>query len=258
MLILLHTSKTMRTSATNSITATQPALIEHAQELQSYLKSLNIKELARSMKISEKLAVQVSAKVHAWQPIGSGPAAGMFLGDIFSGLQVQTWSKSDWEYARDNLRILSGLYGVLKPTDSIDSYRLEMGYRFSKEPYKNLYKFWGNTISEQLPFSDVVVNLSAVEYSKAITSYVDGKVVIAPKFLTVNEKLGEPTFVVVHAKIARGAFARWMIANKVNDASQLTSFNELGYNYSQKMSSPLEPVFICNEFGGIGLSVRLT
>ena len=94
-----------------------------------------------------------------------------------------------------------------------------------------------------------------MEYSKIITEYVAPERVIAPRFLTISPKTGQPTFVVVHAKIARGAFARWLIVNQVSDTEQLQNFKELNYEYSKKLSTSVDPVFVCKTFGGLGLSV---
>jgi cytoplasmic iron level regulating protein YaaA (DUF328/UPF0246 family) len=147
---------------------------------------------------------------------------------------------------------------VLRPLDGIYPYRLEMGYRLPDEPFKNLYTFWGKSIADTIPIDEPIINLSAVEYSKTVTPYVNTARTITPKFLTVNPKTKEPTFVVVHAKIARGAFARWLIQNRIEIVQDLNKYNELGYTYNESLSSDLEPVFVCEQFGGLGLSIRLT
>ena len=103
------------------------------------------------------------------------------------------------------------------------------------------------------------MNLAAGEYSRTVTNYVDADRVVTPKFLTVHPTTKKPTFVVVHAKIARGAFARWLVTARIKDtAAGIRGFNDIGYAYDEKSSSPAEPVFVCEEFGGKGLSVRLT
>jgi len=131
-----------------------------------------------------------------------------------------------------------------------------MGYKLPDGT--SMYTFWGNRITALLPVeTDAIINLSAVEYTKAILPYTSLPVV-TPKFLTVSPKTGEPTFVTVHAKIARGAFARWLIQNRIEDITQLPDFSDLGYVYEKSLSTPDEPAFVCKEFKGIGLSVRLT
>lgn len=258
MIILLHSSKTMRPRP-HGADLRQPQLIEKAKRLAAYLKTLNNKQIAKAMGLSETLANKTVQQISDWGTDQSklSLAIDAFIGDIYSGLQASELSKSDRDYADQHLRILSGLYGVIRPYDGICPYRLEMGYSFPKPEFTDLPKFWGASIADTLPKNGLIINASAVEYTQAVLPYVNKSRVITPKFLTANPKTGEPTFIVVHAKIARGAFARWVIQNRAEDASSLQNFDGLGYKYDQKLSTPEEPVFICRDFGGKGLSIRL-
>lgn len=261
MLILLHTSKTMRESAENSrAKLTVPTSIDEARSLTDTLKSLSIGEVQYMMKTSSKLAEETKTLIGSWtdKPSKQRAAIDSFLGDIYSGLQVQGWSEEDRGYAQKNLRILSGLYGVLKPLDGIYPYRHEMGYKIPRAEYKSMYAFWGAKIADTLPDDGPIVNLTAVEYGKTVTKYVDADRIITPKFLTVSAKTGEPTFVTVHAKIARGAFARWLILHRIDKVGQLRRYSDLGYQFSESLSTALQPVYVCRKFEGLGLSVRLT
>lgn len=260
MIILIHTSKTMRPPTKISKPLQTPELIDQAKNLDSYLKTLSANQIAKVMKVSSKLAAKTKELIGSWtdSPSDQRIAIDSFLGDIYSGLQVQTWSKTDRDYAEQHLRILSGLYGILKPLDGIYPYRLEMGYRLPNKQYTNLYNFWGDKIVKTLPKNQLIMNLSANEYSKVITDYIAEDKIISPIFLTYNQKTKQPTFVVVHAKIARGAFAGWLITNQVDDPAKLKNFTELGYEYNQELSTSNNPTFICKTFGGLGLSVRLT
>ncbi len=237
----------------------QPQLLGKAIELDGYLKTLSVGQLSKVMSISRVLAEKTHKLIALWSasPDAQRLAIDSFLGDIYSGLQVGGWSPQDREYANETLRILSGLYGIIRPLDGICPYRLEMGYRLPESPCPNLYNFWAADIAGTLPKDDIIINLAAVEYSKAVTPYLDPKRIVTPTFLTVSPKTNEPAFVVVHAKIARGAFARWLVINRVKELARLPEFNDLGYVYSNKLSSELLPVFVCKKFGGIGLSVRL-
>lgn len=237
-----------------------PRLLSNATELAEYLQSLSVKDIEISMHVSPAMAEKTRVLLADWsaRPNTLRPAVDAFLGDIYSGLQVQTFNPGDRAYANKHLFILSGLYGVLRAHDSIHTYRLEMGYKLPDEPYKNLYKFWGDSIAKQLPASSTIINLSAVEYTKAVFPHLPTASRITPKFLTISPKTGEPTFVTVHAKVARGAFARWLIQNRIENPDEIIEFNTIGYTYSAKLSTPDQPVFICKDFGGIGLSVRLT
>lgn len=256
MLILLHTSKTMHSVPGVS---TMPLFLKKTVELHRYLSSLETADLMSAMKLSPALAESVASDIAVWttEPGRQTPAVRAFIGDIYSGLQAGSWSKADLDFAQDNLRILSGLYGLLRPLDGVMPYRLEMGYRLPDDRYGNLYTFWGDMIAAALPKTGPIVDLAAVEYDKTITKYVDTARIIRPRFLTVSGKTGKPEFVVVHAKIARGAFARWMITRRISEISLLRDFSEIGYVFDEQLSSEQEPVFVCKQFGGTGLSVRL-
>jgi cytoplasmic iron level regulating protein YaaA (DUF328/UPF0246 family) len=132
-----------------------------------------------------------------------------------------------------------------------------MAYRLPDLKFANLYKYWGDAIAKTLPTAGPVVNVSSVEYTKAVLPFINKERVITPRFLTANPKTGEPAFVVVHAKIARGAFARWLITSRTTNIAGFSEFSDIGYRYDKQLSSPTEPVFVCQTFGGIGLSMRL-
>ena len=261
--ILLHSSKTMRpANDLRERTQNTPILARYADQLISYLKTLSNEQIQKSMALSAAKATEVTKLIQDYSPAHPTlPAIDIFLGDIYSGLQSQSFTHSDREYANSHLFILSGLYGILRALDEIQPYRLEMGCKF---PDLNPYTFWGDKIAQQLPKHQTIINLSAVEYTKAVFAYfknIDGLkdvTVITPKFLTVSPKTGEPTFVTVHAKIARGAYARWLIQNRVETLDTLKSFNEIGYTYSAALSTPEQPVFVAKVFKGLGLSVRLS
>lgn len=259
VIILLHTSKTMRPAASDGVDLQLPELLDHAKKLDIHLKKLSVKTIADMMKISPKLAAITHQLVANWtaDPLQQRAAIDSFLGDIYSGLQVHDWSPGDRDYANQHLRILSGLYGVLRPLDGIYPYRFEMGYRLPGLAAKNMYQYWSDTVASALQPDRLIINLAAVEYSKVVTEYVSPERIITPQFLTISPKTGQPTFVVVHAKIARGAFARWLIVNRISDLKKLQDFKDLQYEYSNDASTPTEPVFVCKTFGGIGLSVRL-
>lgn len=258
--ILLHSSKTMQPRTFQTVTYQQPIHLDQATELGKCLQTLSVEQIKTAMQLSPAMAIKTKDLLQNWQqtPETTLPAIDAFLGDIYSGLQVQSFDDRDRDYANQHLFILSGLYGILRALDSIAPYRLEMGYRLPDEPFRNLYAFWGTAVADQLPPDQNVINLSAVEYTKAISSYPPNIQVVTPKFMTMVPKTSEPKFVVVHAKIARGAFARWLIKERIETTDKIVQFTDLGYSYHPELSTPDEPVFVCKEFGGIGLSVRLT
>jgi cytoplasmic iron level regulating protein YaaA (DUF328/UPF0246 family) len=250
----------MRIHHTAQDTYQEPKLLSYAQELASFMQSLSVADIQSAMKLSKSMATKTQQLLASWttDQRSQTPAIDAFLGDIYSGLQVKIFSPADRTYANQHLYILSGLYGVLRALDSITPYRLEMGYRFTRAPYSNLYTFWGNTIAACIPIDQPIINLSADEYTKAVLPHLPNVQVIAPRFLTIDPVSKEPKFVVVHAKIARGAFARWLIQERITDLDKLKSFSDLGYSYDSKLSTPQIPVFVCEQFQGLGLSVRLT
>src|SRR5262249_52352521 len=146
---------------------------------------------------------------------------------------------------------------ILRPYDGICPYRLEMGYRLPAARYANLYRFWGASVAEQLPDAGLVVNLAANEYSKVVLDHVDRARVVTPRFLTRDPRSGGAKFVVVHAKIARGSFARWMVTARIQAPVDLATFTEIGYRLEPSRSTPHEPHYVCDDFEGKGLSVRL-
>src|SRR5688572_14731390 len=257
MIILLHSSKSMR-SPVPSQQYRAPQLQAKAIELDTYLKTLSPTVLARTMKVSMPLAQKTHQLIAGWQTTEQQSLAiDSFMGDIYSGLQAHELSKSNRDYADRVLYILSGLYGILRPYDGIHPYRCEMGYRFAGPKYASLYKFWGKSVADCLASDGLIVDLAAVEYSKVVTPFVDNQRIVAPRFLTVNPKTNEPVLVIVHTKIARGAFARWLIQSRTTERNKLQDFQELGYRYNPGLSQPAQPTFVCNKFGGIGLSTRL-
>jgi uncharacterized protein len=261
MIILMHSSKTMRPPTSGTKPDGVPVLLDRAQELVAYLRTLSTRQLSEIMSISADLAARTRDQYAEWSTTAhrQAPAAASFVGDIYSGLQIDSFDAADRRYAGTHLRILSGLYGILRPFDGISPYRLEMGYRLPQGRYANLYRFWEASIAEQLPPSGRIVNLAANEYSKVVVPHVDADRVITPKFLTVDPVSKQPKFVVVHAKIARGSFARWLLTRRIKDAeTAICGFSDIGYRYDEALSTPGEPVFVCRQFGGKGLSVRLT
>jgi uncharacterized protein len=254
--ILLHSSKTMVPAGADHVVS-RPEFLEQAQELRSYVASLSVTQIEKVMRISPKAAERTAELYTQRFEAGTAtPAVETFRGDIYSGLRALDWELDEREFAQDHLRILSGLYGILRPFDGILPYRLEAGYRLPDDAYKNLYMFWGKRLAETIPPNGPIINLTSAEYGKLITPYVDAGRLITPQFLTIDAK-GEPMFVVVHAKIARGALARWFIKRGQNTAVGVEEFNDLGYVYRPDLSTDSAPVFVAERFQGTGLSQRL-
>lgn len=256
--VLIHSSKTMRSPAATASTTT-PLLIGKARPLAAYLQTLTTTQIQTVMNISSPLSYKVHNTLKMWNVVATqqSPAVDSFIGDIYSGLRAGALSKDDRDYAQQTLRILSGLYGILRPYDGVRPYRLEMGYKLPRQSLSSLYEYWGSAIADTLPKDGPVVNLSAAEYTKTVLPYIDVNRVVTPRFLTINPKTVKPSQVIVHTKIARGAFARWLMISRITSRNGMMQFSDLNYSYDSVLSTPSEPTFVCMEFGGIGLSQRL-
>ena len=247
MIIVLSPSKSMDMEPAQVTDFTEAAFLEQSQKLISKARKFSKSELMEFMTISEKLAELNRQRFKDWQPPFSldnaKQAALAFTGDVYDGLDATTLKKRDLTFAQNHLRILSGLYGLLKPLDLIQPYRLEMGRPLETRGAKNLYEFWKATVTEELNQTqgDVLVNLASNEYFKAIDKKTLDKQIISPVFK--DEKNGTYKIISFFAKKARGTMARYIIENRIKTASGLIEFSEKGYAYNSELSSPSEPVF---------------
>ena len=203
------------------------------------------------MSISDKLADLNATRFHDWQPDftpeNARQAILAFKGDVYTGLQAETFSEDDFDFAQRHLRMLSGLYGVLRPLDLMQPYRLEMGIKLANANGKDLYQFWGEVITEKLNQAlkaqgdEVVVNLASDEYFKAVKpGKLRGKI-IKPVFL--DGKNGKFKIISFYAKKARGLMSRYIIENRLTTAEQLTGFASEGYFFDPQSSGENELVF---------------
>ena len=226
----------------------QPGLIEHSQVLMKNLKAKEPIDLQELMSISDDLA-QLNAKRNqdwAWsenEPFtdnNAKPAGYLFDGDVYSGLDMYHMDKETAIYVNEHLGILSGLYGVLKPLDLIQPYRLEMGTKLKNERGDNLYEFWGeavaDTINARMADSDdkVLVNLASNEYFKVIKKKALNAEIITPRF--EDEKNGQYKVISFYAKKARGLMVKYAADNKLTNAEQLKQFDLAGYYYVDELS----------------------
>ena len=226
----------------------QPELIEHSQVLMKNLKAKEPIDLQELMSISDDLA-QLNAKRNqdwAWsenEPFtdnNAKPAGYLFDGDVYSGLDMYQMDKETAIYVNEHLGILSGLYGVLKPLDLIQPYRLEMGTKLKNERGDNLYEFWGeavtDTINARMADSDdkVLINLASNEYFKVIKKKALNAEIITPRF--EDEKNGQYKVISFYAKKARGLMVKYAADNKLTNAEQLKQFDLAGYYYVDELS----------------------
>ncbi|MEQ8435223.1 MAG: peroxide stress protein YaaA [Oceanicaulis sp.] len=236
MLILLSPAKQLDFSERGQApTMTRPALMERTKALSKTTARLTGPQLTSLMGLSDDLASLNRERFKAFDPDSTQgrPAALAFDGEVYRGLDAPGMSAEDLQYAQTRLRILSGLYGVLRPLDAIQPYRLEMGTRLKTRKGANLYEFWGDDIADQLTSdleghaSKAIVNLASQEYSKAAKLKSLDVPVISADFK--EEKDGQLRALMVYAKKARGMMARWIIENRIEDPAQLKDFDLDGY-----------------------------
>ncbi|MCM8535645.1 MAG: peroxide stress protein YaaA [Lentisphaeraceae bacterium] len=250
MLIVISPAKTLDFETKVPVDKTSDFVFEsEAQRLVDILSEKSDEDLQALMKLSPKLAKLNEERFKDWSmpftDSKSRASVFAFKGDVYQGLAAYDLTDKEIDYAQNHLRILSGLYGVLKPLDKMLPYRLEMGTRLENENGTNLYKYWGSKISEKLneDFSsnDFLVNLASNEYFKAVSLKDLKAKVVTPQFL--DEKNGKYKVISFYAKKARGLMARWIIQNKVEKMENLEDFDLEGYSFDDEKSSEFEPVF---------------
>lgn len=256
MLMVISPAKTLdfETPATTKKHST-PELLNESKKLVQALKQLSPAELSELMHISDKLGLLNFERYHEWKTPFSDKNAKQallaFRGDVYTGLDADSFGARDFDFAQKHLRILSGLYGVLRPLDLMQPYRLEMGTKFGNVRGNNLYDFWGQRITDALNAqlhqtrSTELVNLASNEYFKAVRAGKLDAEVIEPVFK--DYKGGQYKVVSFYAKKARGMMSAWAIKQRVTEAARLKDFAEQGYRYNPSMSSASQWVFIRDE-----------
>lgn len=227
-----------------------PVFLNEASSLVNKLKKMSVKKIGEMMSLSKELAVLNVDRYQDWKGItvmnGSGAqAVAAFNGEVYRGLDAATMTKQDIAYAQKHIRILSGLYGVLKPLDIMCPYRLEMGTKWAVTPAKkNLYQFWGSKIVQEINNENedgILINLASNEYFKAIDKkMIKGRIITC---VFKEFKDGDYKVVMVYAKKARGLMARYIVDHKINDPEQIKLFDTEGYMFDVNLSTDNEWVF---------------
>lgn len=223
---------------------TQPDFLKQSQALITILRDYSPQQISELMGISDKLAGLNAARFVEWRPpftlSNAKPAAQAFQGDVYTGLQADNFSEAENRYAQSHLRILSGLYGLLRPLDLIQAYRLEMGTKLPNSAGNDLYAYWQPILTPALneaiaeSGSNVLVNLASNEYFKAVDTKQLNARVITPVFK--DEKNGTFKIISFYAKKARGLMSAWMIQQQVNDPDELKAFDVAGYCFDASAS----------------------
>ena len=225
-------------------------LIDDTNELHKILISYSKSDLKNLMNVSDKIAELNFNRFKTWKnPSNSNSskqAIYAFKGDVYSGLDANSISENNFEFLQNNLRIISGFYGLIRPFDKILPYRLEMGTKLENSKGKNLYQFWGEKITNLLnndlkDENDYVINLASNEYFKSIvTKKLNGKIV-TPQFKEL--KNGSYKTIAIYAKKARGIMSRYIIDNEIEDPIELKNFNNEGYSFNSSLSDNFNYIF---------------
>ena len=227
--------------------ASQPRYLAQSEVLIEKLQAFSIQDIASLMKLSDKLAGLNLSRFQSWSPPFNADNAKQavlaFNGDVYMGLDASTLDEAGFDFAQKHLRILSGLYGVLKPLDYIQPYRLEMGTKLVNNKGKNLYEFWGSKVSEVLndDEDELIVNLASNEYFKSIDKKTLKATILNIAF---KEKKSDTYKIIgIFAKRARGLMVNYIIRNRLNEPEALKSFADEGYQFSSKFSDDSTWVF---------------
>lgn len=252
MLLVISPAKTLDFESPAVTTEfSQPRYLDQSSVLIDQLKQFSSADIASLMSLSDKLAGLNLARFQTWQPPfdmdNAKQAVLAFKGDVYTGLDADSLDQQGFEFAQTHLRILSGLYGVLKPLDLIQPYRLEMGTKLSNVRGKDLYQFWGeqlrHSIEQEPALADgILINLASNEYFKAIQAKKLKARIITPIFKDL--KNGQYKMISFYAKKARGLMSRFIIDNKIEQAEQLKAFDREGYYFSAEQSKGDDWVFL--------------
>ncbi len=252
MLIVLSPAKSINFDVEiKTDVTTQPDLLKDAEKLVYQLEHLSKEELSKLMGISNKLTELNYERYKTWHiPFNKQNARQAILsfnGDVYAGMKAESFNNAQLILAQKKVRILSGLYGVLRPLDLIQPYRLEMGTKFKYNQHKNLYEFWGNKITEKVQKAiddsgnKILVNLASNEYYKSIDENMIDAKIITPDFK--DYKNGKYKIISFYAKKARGMMTRFIIENNIDNPSDLQAFDLDGYTFNAHLSKEHNPVF---------------
>lgn len=252
MLIVLSPAKRLSMDGHDAVPATsQPRFMEEAEELINVLRNYDPSELASLMNVSNEIAELNHERFARWSKdldeADTAPALLAFQGDVYRELAANKMGREDLAFAQDHLRILSGLYGVLRPLDLMQPYRLEMSTKLENPTGKDLYAFWGNKITDALAADmkeqgeEVLLDLASKEYFKAVQPDRLGGKLIRPVFK--ENKGGKYKVVAINAKRARGMMTRYVIEERITRPADLKGFDRGGYLYNDELSDEVEWVF---------------
>ncbi|MGK7938967.1 MAG: peroxide stress protein YaaA [Crocosphaera sp.] len=249
MLLILSSAKTLVFDDAFTVPkTTQPIFKEESSFLVNSLQTFSSKDLEKLLGVSESLATLNYQRFQSFDTAQKRATILAYRGDVFKQLELESFKDKDYLFAQDHLRIISGLYGILRPLDKISPYRLETSTRLKTEKADNLYKFWGDQVTQQLNKelgkhdNQVLLNLASHEYSRIIKSEQFNYPILKVSFKEMRN--GKLKTIGIMAKKSRGLMTNWIIDNKIDDPSQLKDYYGLGYHYDENLSNEQEIVFI--------------
>jgi len=256
MLVIISPAKTLDFETPPvAKTASKPTMLKDSGELVDIMRNYSPDGLMDLMGVSKKIGELNVERFHNWHtPFNKSNAKQALLafkGDVYTGLDAETFSEEDFDFAQQHLRILSGLYGVLRPLDLIQPYRLEMGTKLTNDKGNNLYEFWGDkparSVNKQLKVlqSETLINLASNEYFNALDKKVLSANIITPVFK--DYKNGKYKIISFFAKKARGLMSAYIIKKRITDPAKIKRFNVDGYRFDKASSSDNEWVFLRKE-----------
>lgn len=253
MLVVISPAKRLDWSE-RDVTMTQPVFQDDANRLATTARNLTLGDLKALMGLSDDLAKLNRDRFRDFDDTPGEedlrPAALAFAGDTYQGLEAETLDADEMRWAQDHLRILSGLYGVLRPLDGIQAYRLEMGSRLKTRRGGTLYDYWRDQIAKELRHqaeavnTDTLINCASQEYFGAVPPKALGLRIVTPVFMEDKGDGKEPKIVSFYAKKARGAMARFVVQKRLTDPEGIVEFDLGGYVYREDLSEPQKPVFV--------------
>ena len=251
MLILVSPAKRLNDPTDDGFNGDPPQFEDQARDLVEVARDLTVSDLKKLMRLSDNLAKLNHDRFRDFGTMPHQPAALAFAGDTYIGLEAATLDDDEMAWAGDHLRILSGLYGLLRPMDAIEPYRLEMGSRLANPRGRNLYEFWGGRISLALNEqarrigTDVVINCASQEYFGAVAMDALNLRVVTPVFMEMRPS--GPKIVSFYAKKARGAMARFIVQNRLVDPDAIKEFDVGGYKFQSELSHGDNWIFLREE-----------
>lgn len=252
MLIVISPAKTLDyETPPKTKVFTIPDYLEQSQQLINRLRNFSSLDISDLMKVSAKIADLNFERYESWKKPFTVKNAKQsilaFKGDVYTGLDAESFNAGDFKFAQNHLRVLSGLYGLLRPLDLMQPYRLEMGTKLKTDAGKNLYEFWGSDITDGINKqlkkikSNYLINLASNEYFKSVKTKEVNAEIITPAFKEF--KNGEYKMIGIYAKKARGLLSRYIIQNKLDDPEDIKAFNEEGYRFNKTLSKNNDFVF---------------